>query len=63
MVSDIHGRKDVLKTLLEVADYKSRDAIIYNGDMVNRFAPQESAFEGFIFDLKGKVRDKITIKH
>lgn len=48
MVSDIHGRKDVLKTLLEVADYESRDAIIYNGDMVNHFESEKSVFEGFM---------------
>lgn len=63
MVSDIHGRKNVLKLSLRQPIIKAVMLFIYNGDMVNHFASQEFVFEGFIFDLKGKVIDKITIKH
>lgn len=48
VINDIHERTDVMKKLLENADYKNKDAVIYNGDMVNILPEDEMLFKGFL---------------
>ena len=48
MLNDIHNRIDVMKQLLEAGGYKSKDAIIYNGDMVSILPDAETLFTGFL---------------
>lgn len=48
MINDIHGRKDVITNLLTIADYKKKDLIIFNGDMVSQLRDKETLFEGFM---------------
>lgn len=36
MINDIHGRTGDIPKLLEVADYKKMDMIIFNGDMLTQ---------------------------
>jgi hypothetical protein len=48
MVNDIHGRNDVLTTLISKCDLKSTDFFIFNGDMVSIFNDEEQVFSGFM---------------
>lgn len=48
VLNDIHQRIDVMKQMLEAADYKHRDAVIYNGDMVNILPDDQVLFSGFL---------------
>lgn len=48
MVNDIHGRAEVMKELLNAADYSSKDFILFNGDMVSSVPDVESMFTGFM---------------
>jgi len=48
MVNDIHGRSDMLKTLLEIAQPAKNDLVFFNGDMVSAIHNQQELFEGFM---------------
>ena len=48
MVNDIHGKKDLITNLLTISDYKHKDLIIFNGDMVSQLNDKETLFEGFM---------------
>lgn len=48
VLNDIHERIDVMKNLLERGDYKNRDMVIYNGDMVSILTEDEGLFKGFL---------------
>lgn len=48
MVNDIHGRKGVITQLLNAADYKHKDFIIFNGDMVSVLNDEPTIFDGFM---------------
>ncbi len=37
MINDIHGRENIITKLLNNANYKDKDLIIFNGDMVSEF--------------------------
>lgn len=50
MINDIHGRSNVLKELLEISDYKEKDIVFFNGDMVSEFKDRDSLFSGFMQD-------------
>lgn len=53
IVNDIHGRKGVITQLLNAADYKSKDLIIFNGDMVSEFKDEPTIFDGFMTESIG----------
>lgn len=48
MVNDIHGREGVITQLLNVANFKEKDLIIFNGDMVSQIRDKQTLFEGFM---------------
>ncbi|MDR0796328.1 MAG: metallophosphoesterase [Tannerella sp.] len=48
MVNDIHGRSDLIKSLLEIAQPAKNDLVFFNGDMVTSVNTQQELFEGFI---------------
>ena len=48
MINDIHGRDSIAEALLQIADYKNKDLIFFNGDMVSEFKDKESIFNGFM---------------
>ena len=48
MVNDIHGRENMITKLLTKTNYKEKDLIIFNGDMVSEFKSEEHIFSGFM---------------
>ena len=48
MVNDIHGRSDLLKSLLDIAQPAKNDLVIFNGDMVSAVNNQQELFDGFM---------------
>ncbi|MGN1213426.1 MAG: metallophosphoesterase family protein, partial [Bacteroidaceae bacterium] len=49
VVNDIHGQKDMIASLLEKADYKQKDMVFFNGDMLSIFDNDEVRFfDGFM---------------
>ncbi len=48
MVNDIHGRQGVITKLLDYANFKEKDMVIFNGDMVSQFKDKETVFDGFM---------------
>lgn len=48
MLNDIHGRTEDIPQLLKVADYKTSDMIIFNGDMLTQLKDEEGLFSGFM---------------
>lgn len=48
MINDIHGRPNVMTQLLTKTNYKDKDLIIFNGDMVSEFKSEEHIFSGFM---------------
>jgi predicted phosphodiesterase len=48
VVNDIHGRSDLLKSLLEIAQPAKNDLVIFNGDMVSAVNNQQELFDGFM---------------
>lgn len=53
MVNDIHGRENIITKLLDIAGYKEKDLIIFNGDMVSEFKDRETIFNGFMKESIG----------
>lgn len=59
MLTDIHGRKGLITPLLEQADWKSKDMIIYGGDMVSKLTSADTIFSGFMDEsIKLFAREK-----
>lgn len=59
ILNDVHARKNVITPLLNYANYKDKDMVIYNGDMVSEFKSSEHIFEGFMnesIDLFAKTK-------
>ena len=48
MINDIHGRSDMMKTLLEIAIPAKNDLVFFSGDMVTSINHQKELFEGFM---------------
>lgn len=48
MINDIHGRENIITKLLNNANYKDKDLIIFNGDMVSEFKDEQTIFNGFM---------------
>lgn len=45
---NIHGRENIITKLLNNANYKDKDLIIFNGDMVSEFKDEQTIFNGFM---------------
>jgi predicted phosphodiesterase len=48
MVNDIHGRSEVLDTLLRILDPLKQNMIFFNGDMVSSLTGEDDLFTGFM---------------
>ena len=48
MLNDVHGRHDMITPLLQKADYKHRDVILYNGDMISITNSTDGYFTEFM---------------
>lgn len=48
VVNDIHGRNDVLRSLIGQVDLKKTYFIVFNGDMVDNLMSEQQMFEGFM---------------
>ena len=48
MINDIHARKDIIAPMLNAADYKNRDLIFLNGDMISIVNEEKDFFDGFL---------------
>lgn len=48
VVSDVHNNSNQLDTLLNLCDYKTCDAFLYAGDMMNYMEDDETPFRAFI---------------
>ena len=48
MINDIHGRSDMMKSLLEIAEPAKNALIFFNGDMVSSVNNQQELFDGFM---------------
>ncbi|MBX2952550.1 MAG: metallophosphoesterase family protein [Leadbetterella sp.] len=48
VVNDIHGRNEVLNTLLDKADLPAMDFVVFNGDMVDNLLSEQQMFDGFM---------------
>ena len=48
MINDIHGRSDMMRKLLEIAEPKNNDLVFFNGDMVSTMNSEQEVFDGFM---------------
>ncbi|MDR1161090.1 MAG: metallophosphoesterase [Tannerellaceae bacterium] len=48
VINDIHGRSDMMKTLLEIAKPTLNDLVFFNGDMVSSMNNEQGLFDGFM---------------
>lgn len=48
MINDIHGRSDMMRKLLEIAEPKKNDLVFFNGDMVSSMNNEKEIFDGFM---------------
>ena len=48
VVNDIHARKGDITKLMEAADYKNKEMVIFNGDMISSLNEEEQIFTGFM---------------
>lgn len=48
VVNDIHGRNEVLNTLLDKVDLPAMDFVVFNGDMVDNLLSEQQMFDGFM---------------
>ncbi len=48
VVNDIHARQGDITALMNAADYKKKDMVIFNGDMVSQLRSEEQIFTGFM---------------
>jgi predicted phosphodiesterase len=48
VVNDIHGRNEVLESLVKPIEKRDLDFVVFNGDMVSSFQSERQVFEGFL---------------
>lgn len=48
ILNDVHERANIMEPLLKYADYKNKDMIIFNGDMMNFFPGDSVMYKGFL---------------
>lgn len=48
VINDIHGRTDDIPALMKAADYKQKDMVIFNGDMLSQLRNEDELFSGFM---------------
>lgn len=48
VVNDIHARAGDITKLMNVANYKQKDMVIFNGDMLSNLTSEEQIFTGFM---------------
>jgi predicted phosphodiesterase len=48
VINDIHGRSDMMRTLLEIAEPVKNDLVFFNGDMVSSMNSEKELFDGFM---------------
>lgn len=48
VVNDIHARQGDITALMNAADYKNKDMVIFNGDMLSNLRSEEQIFTGFM---------------
>lgn len=48
VVNDIHARKGDITKLMQAADYKNKEMVIFNGDMISQLDNEEQIFTGFM---------------
>lgn len=48
VINDIHGKNDVMSSLLNQVDLNNTDFIVFNGDMVDNLLSEEQMFNGFM---------------
>lgn len=53
VLNDVHARKNFITPMLTHADWKKRDMVIYNGDMVSELNNQDDVFCGFMDESVG----------
>lgn len=48
VINDIHGRTKDIPALMNAADYKNKDLVIFNGDMLTQLRNESELFSGFM---------------
>lgn len=48
VLNDVHGEKDFITLLMDYADYKKKDLVFFNGDMISVLNKAEDFFTGFM---------------
>lgn len=48
VLNDIHGRNDLMESLLKGADWDNTDLVIFNGDMASDIRGQKKLFDDFV---------------
>ncbi|HCE47938.1 MAG TPA: purple acid phosphatase [Prevotellaceae bacterium] len=48
VLNDVHGEKDFITPLMDYADYKKKDLVFFNGDMISVLNKAEDFFTGFM---------------
>lgn len=48
MINDIHGRNEVMNTLLDQSDLSESDFVIFNGDMASSLLSEKQMFDDFM---------------
>ena len=48
MINDIHGRSDMMRKLLEIAEPMKNDLVFFNGDMISTMTNEQDLFDGFM---------------
>ena len=48
VLNDVHGKKDFITPLMNYADYKEKDLVFFNGDMISALNKAEDFFTGFM---------------
>ena len=48
ILNDVHGKKDFITPLMNFADYKKKDIVFFNGDMISILNKAEDFFTGFM---------------
>lgn len=48
VINDIHGKNDVMTSLIKQVDLENTDFIVFNGDMVDNLLSEEQMYNGFM---------------
>ncbi len=48
VLNDVHGKKDFITPLMNYADYKKKDLVFFNGDMISVLNKGDDFFTGFM---------------